>query len=300
VAPLRADVVNGAAAIGRTAVGVVREAVLATQAPDSQAFRRHLVKLSGAILDSQPAMAPLVTLTSLLLNACREDDPLPQAKDAVLRATGSFQEAMERAASAVAESAEPLLPGGSTLLTLSASSTVRAVLERWGRERRIRVICLESRPQREGLLLARELAREGLDVSVAVDAAAGRLMGEADLVLLGADSVGDQGVVNKIGSRSLVSLARGQKVPVHLLMDRSKFLPPHFPQPVEDARPGQEIMEAAEGVRIWNQYFELFAVDSVASIVTEDGITSPAQVEEIRSGIVVPLELREWAQARSQ
>jgi ribose 1,5-bisphosphate isomerase len=300
VAPLRADTLNGSSVIGRAAVDVVRRAVRTTQAKDSRAFRDFLVGLSTAILEAQPAMAPLVSLTSGLLSSFDGDDPILGAREAVLRAADTFRDNTERAVANVSAHTDPLLPHGAVVLTLSSSSTVRAALERWGDERELRVICLESRPQLEGIHLARQLSEAGLEVTVAVDAAAGNMVAEADLVLLGGDSLGDRGIMNKIGSSALVSLARGQNVPIHILLDRSKLLPPGFPQLVEDPRPGQEIMEEEGRIRIWNHYFELFPVDSVASIVTEEGITSPFEVETIRSSISVPMELKAWAEARSR
>lgn len=300
VAPLRADVFSGASVIGRTAVDVVQRAVQATDTPDSKAFRELVVGLSIGILEAQPAMAPLVSLTSRLLNAFTIDDPFSTARASVLRAADAFQDTTEQAGAAVAALAGALIPQGSTILTLSFSSTVRATLERWGSERSLSIICLESRPKLEGIHLAQQLSRGGLDVTVAADAAAGRLVTGADLVLLGADSLGDRGIMNKIGSSALVSLARGQNVSTHILLDHSKLLPPAFPQTMEDARPGQEIMEPTKGINIWNHYFELFPVDSVASIVTEEGITSPSEVEAVRSSIPVPPELRAWARTRSQ
>jgi len=152
----------------------------------------------------------------------------------------------------------------------------------------------------EGLHLAKRLSRSGVRVTVAVDAGMGTLIQEVDLVLMGADSLGDRGIVNKVGSLALISLAKDHGVPVHVLLDRSKLLPPGFPQNVADDRPGEEVMEGYGDIRVWNRYFELIPVESIASIVTERGSTSPSEVQEFRSQIQVPPELQAWAHARSQ
>jgi len=299
VAPLRADVVSGASAIGQTAAEVVQQATLHIPCESATAFRKMLVTLSIKILEAQPAMAPLVFLTSKVLDSFQEKDGLDGAITGVLEATHSFKRGQDQAAAQVAVQASPLIPEGATILTLSSSSTVRMALERNGRERSIRAICLESRPMSEGAHLARHLSEAGIQVTYAVDAAAGSLIHDADLILLGGDSLGDRGVVNKLGSLALVSLARDRDIPVHILLDRSKLLPPGFPQKVEDDRPEGEVLKGGKGIKVWNRYFEVVPSEAVTSIVTEDGATSPAEVQEFRSRIQVPSELRAWAKARA-
>jgi translation initiation factor 2B subunit (eIF-2B alpha/beta/delta family) len=300
VAPLRADVVSGASVIGRTAAEVVRRGLSVSTARDVSGLRVMLTELCLAILEAQPAMAPLVALAARVLASLQGAESLKEGKERVRQVVQGFRSELEAAAGRVAHHADPLLSAGSTILTLSSSSTVTVALERFGRERSLEVLCLESRPMREGAQLAGKLARAGLSVTVAVDAAAGSLMEQADAVLLGADSVGDRGIVNKVGSRAIVSLAREEGVPVHILMDRTKLLPPSFPQPLDDDRPGDEVMEGVDGVQVWNRYFELIPVDSVASIVTDVGTSSPDEVQEYRSRIQVPPELRAWARSRAE
>jgi len=288
VAPLRADVVSGATAVARKATGVVRR--LAAEAPRDglPAFRSRLEELAVGILDAQPAMAPLVTLSSGVLRAASEAEDEVDARDAV--------RGLESATAGVARAAGSLFRSSSErVLTLSASSTVEAALTRAADDRRIRVRCLEGRPVCEGRGLARRLARAGVRVTLAVDAAAELLVGDCDRVLLGADSVGDAGVVNKIGSVAVARAARAAGVPVHVLTDRTKLLPAGFPQPVDDDRPGEEVWRAPRGVRVWNRYFEHIPLELVASVVTEDGVQAARELEEERRHIEVPSRLREWA-----
>lgn len=64
--------------------------------------------------------------------------------------------------------------------------------------RRFRAIVCESRPLCEGVSLANALAAAGVQVTVITDAQAGAFMEEADLVLVGADSLTADAVVNKV------------------------------------------------------------------------------------------------------
>ena len=62
VAPLRADVVSGASAIGRMAAEVLRRAAIRLQAGSLEEYRWAMGEVSAKVLDAQPAMAPLVAL----------------------------------------------------------------------------------------------------------------------------------------------------------------------------------------------------------------------------------------------
>jgi len=153
---------------------------------------------------------------------------------------------------------------------------------------------------REGEILATALAKAGVAVTFAVDAAASTLMGECDTVLLGADSIGDLGVVNKIGSAGLVDAAMRHEVPVMVVADETKILPTGFPQHLADDRPPEEVWRAPAGVRVWNRYFEAFELERVTTVVTESAALTPLEVEELRKGIVLPPGLQAWADARAR
>jgi translation initiation factor 2B subunit (eIF-2B alpha/beta/delta family) len=299
VAPLRADVVSGAAVVGRMAAEVLRRGVARIPATDRDELREGLVSLGCAVLDAQPSMAPLVRLVSDVLEAVRETGSVEEAREAAARAAHDFREGQETRTRVVARRGAGLLPEGGRVLTLSSSSTVRATLLHRASTHDVHVVCLEGRPVKEGAMLAETLAGEKVRVTLAVDAAAASLAPLCDVVLLGADSVGDAGLVNKIGSRSVADAARRAGVPVYVVTDETKILPPGFPQPVDDDRPAEEVGRTHPGVRVWNRYFECLPVTEVTAVVTERETLEPEKVEEYRAGLRVPEELRAWARERS-
>ena len=67
VAPLRADVVSGAAVVARAAAAALRRGAVHLPAADAPELRRGLETLGLRVLDAQPAMAPLVELVSRAL-----------------------------------------------------------------------------------------------------------------------------------------------------------------------------------------------------------------------------------------
>lgn len=298
VAPLRADVVSGAAVVGRMAAQVVRRGAGRLPAGSPEELQEALGALGRAILDAQPAMAPLVRLVSEVLEAARETGSVEEGRAAAEGAADAFRQGQETRGQVVARRAAALVPEGGRVLTHSSSSTVRAALLHHARERDFSVVCLEGRPVQEGHMLAEALARAGVRVTLAVDAAAASLAPLADVVLLGADSVGDQGVVNKIGSVAVADAAHRAGIPLHVVTDETKILPPGFPQPVDDDRPAEEVARVPAGVRVWNRYFECLPLAEITSLVTERATLSPDEVEELRGGLHVPPELQAWARER--
>jgi translation initiation factor 2B subunit (eIF-2B alpha/beta/delta family) len=293
---LRGDVRSGAAQVSRAAAEVIVAAARDVHANTADELRARLTDVVMRVLDAQPAMAPLVALARDVLESLARADSIEGVRESAAGAAHAFGAELEARSRRIADRVAALLPAGSVVATLSRSSTVAAAL--LGRERPAagRVVCLESRPMREGRLLAAALAERGVPVTYAVDAAAASLVPECDVVLLGADSIGDHGVVNKIGSTSVAEAAARASVPVYVVADTAKFLPHGFPQPLADDRPGGEVWDAPAGIRVWNRYFEILPLDLVSAVVTESGALTPAQVVSVRSAIVLPNALSAWAE----
>jgi translation initiation factor 2B subunit (eIF-2B alpha/beta/delta family) len=298
VAPLRADVVSGAAAVAKTAAEIMRRVAIRSPAGSLEELRWVLGEASKRVLEAQPVMAPLVLLVRNVLAAVESAGTVETGRHAGAAAADEFRMGLETRTAAVAARASEVLPPGGVVATMSSSSTVRAALLSACAARACGVVCFESRPMLEGRALATALARAGIAVTFAVDAAAYSLVPTCDLVLLGADSIGDRGVVNKIGSASIASAAARAGVPVYVLADESKLLPRGFPQAVDDDRPGEEVWTPQEPVRVWNHYFEALPLDHVTGVVTESGLLSERDLADLRSRIPFPETLRRWADGR--
>ncbi|HSM59785.1 MAG TPA: hypothetical protein VK849_03265 [Longimicrobiales bacterium] len=298
LAPLRADVVSGAAVVARMAAEVLRRAAGRVPAGSPAELRSAVADVGIRVMEAQPAMAPLVSLVRDVLDALDGCATVEEGREAVRGACDTFRGGLETRARLVAARAGALLPSEGDILTLSSSSTVRAALLHDAHARSGRVIVLESRPMQEGRLLATALARAGVSVVMAVDAAAEALVPGSVMVLLGADSIGDAGMVNKIGSLTLVEAARRHGVPVVVATDETKVLPPGFPQPLGHDRPADEVWRAPANVRVWNRYFEAVPLASIESVVTETATMRPEEIEAHRAGIRLSAEIRAWAESR--
>lgn len=260
----------------RAAAALPALAELATRTNARQQLRQALRALALV----RPPFAQLCRLASLAAEAVA-DAQTPAALGEALRVVGERLRA--RLASEHAQTARfgaAVLAGGQCVLTISASSLVRDALLAAARQgQRPRVICLESRPGREGIDLARALAAGGLAVELAVDAAAGRLAAEADLILVGGDTLSPRGLIHKLGTLGLALAAQRTNTPVYALLGSLKLLPGPVAGWEEDGGTRSEVAAGLpEEVEVWNRYFDATPLELLTGIVTERGVASPGEV----------------------
>jgi translation initiation factor 2B subunit (eIF-2B alpha/beta/delta family) len=298
-ARLRADVFGGASSVSRAAAELLARASASLPAASSAELLEGVAAVARSLLDAQPAMAPLVHLARDVLAALDPAAPIDENRRRASAAATGFGRALDLRVAAAAAHAARLLPHGRPVLTISASSAVEAALAEAARSGPLEVICLEGRPMNEGRILAAALAQRGVHVRLAVDAALESLIHACGAVLLGADSIGDGGVVNKIGSAAACHAAGRHGVPVYVVADSSKLLPRGFPQPFADDRPAAEVWPDHGAAGVWNRYFEVFPSALASRVVTEVGALGPDALDRVREGISVPPPLRAWAASRA-
>jgi translation initiation factor 2B subunit (eIF-2B alpha/beta/delta family) len=279
LADLRGDHRSGAAELLRRAAGVFT-LLLTDQAKviNLTDARRAVVETAVAVIRAQPDIAPLARLAdSALEAACRAT----QTADALRMAEQAAHEFIVRAARSAEQAAAhaaDLISDNATVLTHSRSSTVLAAFTQASRAgRRFRVIATESRPLMEGRALAEGLAGESIHVTFIADAAAALMMPQVACVMVGADRVTPNCLVNKIGTRMIALAARECGVKMIALCDTSKFLAA-WPALSEANRRRDELWPAAPPqVEVVNRYFEPTPLDYFTGIVTEDGWLAPPE-----------------------
>lgn len=284
---IRDDRTHGASWLARRAAQAVADAADSAHSDP----RRRLAAIRTALRSFsqiRPSMAALANTVARIWSeaVARAPDGEPAARVAALHeAARGFDAAWDDDARAIAGHAAPLL--GPVVCTHSRSGTVETILRALaagrvaGADRR-RLILGEGRPGGEGVALARAMAEAGWNVLLIPDAAYGEFLDDADVVVLGADSVrADGSLVNKVGSHPLALLARGARVPVFVLCETLKIAPADLPLHLEEMDPREILPEAVAGVTAINLYFDHTPADLITCIVTERGIVKPAEVAPI-------------------
>ncbi len=267
---IQSDRTSGAAALARRAAQAVFEAApeLDRLAPEERLLT--LTEIARRLVLAQPAMAPLVNLADTLL----------RGTGSIGDAAGSFLQHLDSARDRVARHGAALIAGGGAILTHSSSQAVLdALLAAHASGKRFLIYATESRPQREGVWLARRLGEAGIAVRLIIDAAVFARLPNCSLALTGADAISSAGVVNKTGTAPLALAARALGKPFYVLCGTEKFLPAGYRLPPEPAKPVEEILpEELPNVAAENFYFETTPLELVSGVITEEGLLAPEQV----------------------
>lgn len=230
---------------------------------------------------------------AVLLKAARPTAvSLPNAVDFVVRAAkkgerpsslvhaaAEFDRRASTALEAIGRHGADLIKDDQTVMTIcNSQGALVPMFEAHRKGRRFHAIALETRPWRQGLLTVGQLAKEGIDASLAVDSAAWSLLPGCALVLTGADSIAKNGdVLNKVGTGGLAVLARERGVPLYVCAETFK-LHPHAATgtdvPIEERETVEVVLpgEVPEGVRIRNPVFDVTDHRLITGYVTELGV----------------------------
>ena len=283
IGELADDHTSGAVEIATRAASVLLLFAAEAEAEDEHSFQRQLAAAGKALIQAQPSMAPLFNLVNSVVAGVQGARDLEAARKLVRTTSEAFRAELGRRSEMIAQRTLSLLPEGCTVLTHSRSSTVLAALQlAANRGRLAEVVCTESRPSYEGRTVAATLAREGIRTTLITDSAAAHFMGRVNLVMVGADSVSEDGLVNKMGTYAIALAARDQGVPLYALCGTEKLLPIDYPYFRIAPQDPQEVWpEHPQGVEVLNLYFDVTPLRYVSGVVTEQGVLTPGELQDI-------------------
>ncbi|MCJ7662819.1 MAG: translation initiation factor eIF-2B [Desulfobacterales bacterium] len=278
---IRQDRHSGAAELAQKGAKLLLDSLRVASAAH---LSEEIKTLGRALIDAQPAMAPMLNLVNHLFHAIDSLEDPQEIREKGRAAVQGFLDSLRTASEKIRGHAFPLLKGKRRVMTLSYSSTALRVLEG---ARGIEVICPESRPLSEGLRTAKELGAKGIKVRVVTDFAALSLVKESDLVMVGADAITLDGVVNKIGTYGLALAAKEKKIPFYVLAGTEKFLPPPFAQAlrIEKKDPKEITKETMPHVVVENVYFDVTPLDLITGVVTQQGVIAGSEVRRLLQGM---------------
>ncbi len=187
----------------------------------------------------------------------------------------------EATSASVRNAARALGPYNRILTNSYSISVDEAILLRAKQTGPLEVTVMESRPELEGVGLARDLAKQGVRVSVITDAQAGLFAQMADAVVVGCDAITcDDGLQNKAGTSLLIMAARAYGIPCFAIAQTFKIMPPNFPHSLEEQEP--ENVGKEDGIRFRNLVFDTTPIEWFDAIYTENGDLTSAQLNSIR------------------
>ncbi|CDY36614.1 hypothetical protein HID58_070160 [Brassica napus] len=161
-----------------------------------------------------------VTRTSAL-----EFEDFNAAKARVLGRAEKFGEISYKARKIIAVLSQDFIFDGCTILVHGFSRVVLEILKTAAQNKKLfRVLCTEGRPDKTGVLLAKELAKLDVPVKLLIDSAVAYSMDEVDMVIFGADGVVESGgVINMMGTYQIALVAHTMNKPVYVAAESYKF-----------------------------------------------------------------------------
>lgn len=288
VAPIRDDLLSGAAEIALRAITIFQQVM--QDEKDAARLNQLLVETARALIDAQPAMAPLFHLGNSVLLSVRGQSTAHDIKERCQDALTGFERMLCESAAKIADQVFELIPPGDVVFAYSFSSTVvSCLLNARARGRFFRVACTEARPANEGRKLAASLAKGGIEVIHSFDNEMGLLLPTCSAAFMGVDCVGRPGVVNKAGSWILALCCKELGIPLYALTGTEKFVTDERLFEFErHERPAEEVWsDYPRGVRVLNRHFELIPFGNLQGIVTEHGILKEHDVDRYVSKLEV-------------
>ncbi|NIR46860.1 translation initiation factor eIF-2B [candidate division KSB1 bacterium] len=239
-------------------------------------------RVIGEILKAQPNMSQLTNLFNALLFTVEQEtsnDPVVLCRKIVGEAT-RFEEHTRNAVKKVAKFGAELIANDSVILTHSNSSTVLEIIKKAHEDgKAFQVILSESRPVCEGRERAKELSKLGIPTLYLIDAAICMGIEQADIVMLGADSVSENALVNKIGTKAICLMAREAVVPCYAACESSKFMPKKLVPKKEPVRDPKQVWDNPPSeTTIENYYFDETPLELFTGIITEEGVLTPTEL----------------------
>jgi len=178
-----------------------------------------------------------------------------------------------------------------SLATVDYGTALGVIRAAWEQGKRIQVFSTETRPKMQGSRLTTyELKRDGIPVTLITDNMVGYVMSRnlVDKVVVGADRIVRDAVINKIGTFTVAVLAHEYGVPFYVAAPTSTFDSSSLASEVtieqRDLKEVTHIMSrrvAPRNVKALNPAFDVTPMKYVTAIICETGVLSPAEFQKL-------------------
>ena len=287
---LKDDNTSGANEFIDKALEIIKFQLRLTRDPHKD-IREEIFNLSKQIIDTRPSMAPLINTMGYLIH------DLGKVNKSIIEERLSqfniyrekIEESLELAFHTFLKRIKkiPL-----KLMLISYSSTIINLLLQ-NKDFKFEIFILESRPLLEGQKAA-EILSQYFKTHLIVDAAMGKFIDQINLVLIGVDSILEDGsIINKIGTYPLAVLANSRKIDVYAVADSLKYnLKSHFGTEIMiERKPIEEIYDKGiknTSLEIHNYYFDVSPPIYITGIISNYGILKIHEfLEKVKSDLPI-------------
>ncbi len=175
----------------------------------------------------------------------------------------------------------PITSDKIALATYSNSGLVKKVVKSY-RKKISKIYMSEARPANEGKEMAQYFAEIGIEVVFTVDALLPGLLSKADLLILGADSVGQDMFINKIGTGVLLESAGRSGVKSAVLFESLKIKKSGLNASLKNDYNSREIWPTGRpgNITVINQYFEVINNSLADRFISDLGVETSQSLKK--------------------
>lgn len=284
--------IRGAPLLGAATAFALALTAYHSKANSKEKLLAELENSAKTLKSTRPTAVNLFWAADRILSKARDfSGNAEELKTLVVREAQRIADEDAEANRAIGKNGAELITDGDVILThcnagelatVEYGTALGVVRAAWEQGKKIKVIATETRPLLQGArLTAYELKRDGIPVTLITDNMVGYVMYNklVNKVVVGADRIVQDAVVNKIGTFTVAVLAHEHGVPFYVAAPKSTFdLTRKAADVVIEERKPAEVTHfgsqqvAASGVGVLNPAFDVTPLKYVSAIICESGI----------------------------
>jgi len=293
--------IRGAPLIGAAAAYGLALTAFHSKASTKEELLRQMQHSAQQLKDTRPTGVNLFWAVERILNKIKEvsDESVESLKTLILTEAQEIADEDVQMNRKMGEHGSKLIADGDTILThcnagalatVGFGTALGVIHTAWEQGKKINVIVPETRPKLQGArLTAFELKNAGIPFTLITDSMVGYVMSmrKVDKVVVGADRIVKDAVVNKIGTYSIAVLAHEHKVPFYPAAPSSSFDLNHTAKDVViEQRDPEEVTRIGSrtitprGTKALNPAFDITPMKYVTAVICEKGVFTPKQLQK--------------------
>ncbi len=295
--------IRGAPLLGAAAAYALALAAFNSKAGTAKQLSDDLQKAAQIVRATRPTAVNIAWALDRILDGVETvSGSLADLKDFVVREAQRIADEDVATNQSIGKHGAEILSDGDVVLTHcnagalatvdygTALGVIRAAV---AQGKHIEVIAAETRPLLQGArLTAYELVRDGIPVTLITDGMSAYVMFKhmVNKVIVGADRIVRDALINKIGTYATAVCAKEHLIPFYVAAPKSTFDLAHTAsQVIIEERDPREVTHigdhrvAADGACVFNPSFDITPLDYVTGVICEDGILYKNDLDKLET-----------------
>mmetsp|Transcript_12868 Transcript_12868/g.24481 ORF Transcript_12868/g.24481 Transcript_12868/m.24481 type:complete len:387 (-) Transcript_12868:101-1261(-) len=286
-AALRSD---GDMAVAVAAIKALTFVIENSKASTMMEVEKELKSAADSLRGCQPSSISLAAACELFMRyvtrtGAVDHHDLKQSRKRLIERGNVFAETSLQARAKIAALGQRFVREGGVVLTHGFSRVVISVLKAATKAgKNFTVVVTEGRPEHSGTRMAKVLLAAGIPTTLVLDSAAAFVMERVDMVLVGSEGVVENGgVINKLGTFQIATVAKAMGKPVYVAAESYKFarLYPLNQRDMPNEQNKRDLaIEIPEGMGIVNPIRDYTPPDKLTLLFTDLGVLTPSAVSD--------------------